>query len=317
MATSIDVVIVAHERYELMASALRHLEAQTVKHHAIVVDDGSANDICMRLRAEWPAVEVLRLDGRRSLSKARNYGVAAGSSEIVVLLDDDVDCRADFLERLLGPFDDPTVGMVASLLLQSGEEEIEDMGLTSDPVLAGFPRLRGLPIDRAHQRKPLLAGPGASAGAYRRAAWEQVGGFDESLGTGSEDVDLALRLRIAGWTAAAEPKAVGVRIGSDPQGYRSPEQRRQQGFGRGYMLRRYGLLRGHDTPRALVTEAIVVLADLLGSRDMAALRGRLAGWRAGRSCPQLPLPPRGSCDREISLRSSLAMRRGADRRLAA
>jgi GT2 family glycosyltransferase len=48
---------------------------------------------------------------------------------------------------------------------------------------------------------------GACAGAalYRRRAVAEVGGFDESYGMYLEDVDLALRLRLAGWTCRYEP----------------------------------------------------------------------------------------------------------------
>ena len=52
---------------------------------------------------------------------------------------------------------------------------------------------------RRDRERPLLAGPAGTAAAYRRAAWEQVGGLDESIFAYMEDFDLALRLRSAGW----------------------------------------------------------------------------------------------------------------------
>jgi N-acetylglucosaminyl-diphospho-decaprenol L-rhamnosyltransferase len=315
--SSIDVVIVACNRYELTGSCLRHLQAQTIDHHVIVVDNGSTDDTPARLRAEWPAVHLELLAGRRGFPEACNRGVAMGSGEIVVLLNNDVDCRPEFLERLIAPMRDPSVGSVASLMLQPGGEKIDGMGLAADAVLAGFPRLQGLSVARAHDATPVLAGAGGSAGAYRRAAWEQVGGLDETIFAYMEDFDLALRLRIAGWRSVAEPDAVGVHLGSATAGYRSQWQRREAGFGRGYMLRRYGLLRRRTALRALTTEAVVVLGDLLVSRDLAALEGRLAGWRAGRSRPQLPLPPAECLDHGIGLRDSLAMRRGVYARRAA
>jgi len=42
---------------------------------------------------------------------------------------------------------------------------------------------------------------------YRRAAWEQTGGFDERLFMYLEDVDLAWRLQLAGWGAVFTPAA--------------------------------------------------------------------------------------------------------------
>ena len=139
-------------------------------------------------------------DENRGFAEACNRGVAAGSGEIVVLLNNDVDCHPDFLERLVAPLaTDPRVGSVAALMLQPGERLIDSAGLASDMTLGAFPRLQGLGVDRARAERPLLAGPAGTAAAYRRSAWEQVGGLDETMFAYMEDFDLALRLRSAGW----------------------------------------------------------------------------------------------------------------------
>jgi N-acetylglucosaminyl-diphospho-decaprenol L-rhamnosyltransferase len=228
MHNSIDVVIVAHNRYALTESCLRHLSAQTVDHQVIVVDNGSTDDTRARIRAEWPAVQLERLDDNRGFSEACNRGAAAGSAEIVILLGNDVDCRTDFLERLITPLRDPAVGSIAPLLLQPGDQRIDCVGLTADPTLAGFPRLQGLPPARAGDVTPILAGPAAAAAAYRRVAWEQVGGLDEAIFLYMEDLDLALRLRTAGWRSVTEPNAVGVRLASATSRSEPHSQRHRQ-----------------------------------------------------------------------------------------
>src|SRR5437867_747786 len=131
------------------------------------------------------------------------------------------------------------------------------------PSLAGFPRLRNLPARAANVTDPVLVGPSGAAGAYRRQAWEQVAGLDEGVFAYGEDVDLALRLRAAGWLTAAASEAVAVHIGSASAARRSAWQRRHGGFARGYFLRRYGILASRLGPRAAATEAIVVLGDAL------------------------------------------------------
>jgi N-acetylglucosaminyl-diphospho-decaprenol L-rhamnosyltransferase len=317
MLDSIDVVIVAYNRFDLTESCLRHLREQTLDHNVVVVDNGSTDDTRARLRADWPKVQLEWFDDNRGFPEACNRGVAAGSAEYVVLLNNDVDCRSDFLERLVAPLRDRAVGSVASLMLQPDGERIDSVGLAADGVLAGFPRLQGLPVACAHDPAPVLVGPAGAAAAYRRIAWERVGGLDETIVAYMEDFDLALRLRMAGWRTVGEPDAAGVHLGSATHGHRSAWQRRQGGFGRGYLLRRYGLLRGRTAPRALATETIVVLGDLVVSHDLAALRGRLAGWHAGRLRPRLRLPPAESIDRTIGFRDSLAMRRGVYERRAA
>jgi GT2 family glycosyltransferase len=318
MPPPIDVVIVAYNRYELTDSCLRHLRAQTIEHTVILLDNGSTDDTRARVREQWPAVRLEHFDQNRGFAEACNRGVAAGSGEIVVLLNNDVDCRPEFLERLVAPLaEDPRVGAVAALMLQPGERLIDSAGLAADVTLGGFPRLQGLETARARSEQPVLAGPAGTAAAYRRSAWEQIGGLDETIFAYMEDFELALRLRSAGWKAVVAADAVGVHLGSATHGHRSAWQRRHGGFGRGYMLRRYGLLRGRGAARTLATEAVVVVGDLAISHDLAALRGRLAGWRAGGGAPRLPRPPAEALDERIGFRDSLALRRGVYGRRAA
>jgi GT2 family glycosyltransferase len=317
-STSIDVVIVAYNRYELTDSCLRHLREQTVLHRMIVVDNGSTDDTRARLRADWPNAHLECFEDNRGFAEACNRGVSAGTGETVVLLNNDVDCRPDFLERLVAPLqDDPQIGMVAALMLQPGERLIDSAGLAADVTLSGFPRLQGLDLEHAQAQRPMLAGPAGTAAAYRRTAWEQVDGLDETIFAYMEDFDLALRLRSAGWRAIVASDAIGVHLGSATHGHRSAWQRRHAGFGRGYLLRRYGLLRGSGAPRTLATEAVVVLGDLMLSRDLAALRGRISGWQAARGLPTLPRPPAEAIDLSVSFRDSLALRRGVYGRRAA
>jgi N-acetylglucosaminyl-diphospho-decaprenol L-rhamnosyltransferase len=120
---------------------------------------------------------------------------------------------------------------------------------------------------------------------------------------------VALRLRAAGWEAVVVPEAVGMHLGSATHGHRTAWQRRHAGFARGYLLRRYGLLRGRQAPRALATEAGAALGDALISRDLAAVSGRIAGWRSARGLTRRETPTEALAQ-EIGMRESLALRRG-------
>jgi GT2 family glycosyltransferase len=201
--------------------------------------------------------------------------------------------------------------MVAAVLVRPGADEIDGVGLTADATLAGFARLHGCPVAEVASRRPILVGPSGGAAAYRRSAWEAAGGLDERIFFYSEDLDLAMRLRSAGWLAATASDAVGVHLGAATAGSRSPWQRYQGGFSRGYLLRRYGVLRRRAATRALLTEAIVVAADAVMSRDLRALRGRIAGWRSARGLPRHPAPPPDALDASIGFTESMRLRRRA------
>jgi N-acetylglucosaminyl-diphospho-decaprenol L-rhamnosyltransferase len=315
VSASIDVVVLAYNHWELTSSCLTHLEAQSVPHIVTVVDNGSTDETREALRRDWPDVEVVRLDHNHPFTQAVNLGVLCGDSEHVVLLNNDVDLHPDCLEQLVAPLEqDPAVGSVAAVMLTPGERLIDSVGVTTDVTLAGFPRLQGLGHDRAAETEPLLTGPEGTTAAYRRTAWEQVGGLDESIRAYMEILDIAWRLRQAGWRTVCAPKAVGTHLGSATFVRRSREQRRLAGLSRGYLLRRYGVMRSRFALRALFTEAVVVVADMAISRDVAALDGRLAGWRSARGMKRHPRPPAEAIDATISLRDSLALRQGVYRR---
>ncbi len=314
MSASIDVVVPAYNHYELTSSCLRHLAAQTQPHQVIVVDNGSTDETRESLARDWPEVQVLSLEHNYAFTRAVNLGVAAGRGEHIVLMNNDVDLRPDCLEHLIGPLErDPRLGSVATVLLTPGERSIDSVGVTTDVTLAGFPRLQGLAPERAAEARPLLIGPEGTAAAYRRAAWEQVGGLDESIRAYMEILDLAWRLRQAGWETTSAPEAIGVHLGSATFGRGSAGQRRLAGFSRGYLLRRYGVLRSRFAPRTLLTETLVVSGDAVLTRDLAALRGRMAGWRAARGMARHPRPPAEAIDATITFRDSLALRRNVPR----
>jgi len=311
VSLSIDVAIVAYNRYDLTHSCLTHLASQTREHRLLVCDNGSIDGTAQRIAEDWPAARLTRTEDNRGFAQACNAAVALGDGDVVVLLNNDVDCRPDFLERLVSPLErDARLGSVAALMVRPGGGRIDSIGLTTDATLSGFPRLQGDPVSDAGAERPVLVGPAGTAAAYRRAAWNQVGGLDERIFAYSEDFDLAVRLRAAGWPTVAAPDAVGVHLGSATHGHRTAWQRRHGGFGRAYVIRRYGLLRSRAALRTALTEAMVVAGDAVISRDLAALKGRLAGWQAAAGLPSRPRPPQTAIDGGIGLREAINLRRG-------
>jgi GT2 family glycosyltransferase len=179
---------------------------------------------------------------------------------------------------------------------------------TERPSREGIGRLAGMAGD-AGERIGRLAGPSGGAAAYRRAAFDAAGGFDPRLFAYGEDVDLALRLRAAGWEAAGAPDARGEHLGGATVGVDSARQRELAGFARGYLLRRYGVLRSRAAPRALLLEAAVVLWGLLRHRTAVPLAARVRGWRAGAG-ERRPIPP-GAVDESIGALEALRRLRTA------
>lgn len=284
-----DVVVVTWRGREVLGSCLEHLAAQDEPHRTIVVDNASHDGTAELVRERFPAATFIELPENVGFGAAVNAGVAAGDSEAIVLVNNDVEVDPGFLRALLTPLrDDPQVAMVAGMTLMPGRERVDAFGVELDASLAVYNRLRHA-SPNAVGAAGTLAGPSGGAAAYRRTAFEHAGGFDETLIAYGEDVDLALRLRAAGWLAAEAPDARGVHLGGATIGVDSPRQRWLAGFARGFLLRRWGVLRSRAAPRALLLEALVVGWGLARHRTLVPLRARVAGWRAaGRGARKLP-----------------------------
>jgi N-acetylglucosaminyl-diphospho-decaprenol L-rhamnosyltransferase len=307
MSCSVDVVITTHQGWELTRRCLEHLAEQTLEHRIIVSDGGSTDGTPQKLRAQFPDVTLVAHDDDPGYSAATNEGVAAGSGDVVLLLNNDTFCRPDFLEQLVASFDDEHVGAVAPLTLRPDERTIDSVGLTLDATIAPFIRLSGRPVDEATFQRPILVAPGGGADAYRRSAWTQAGGFDDRLSFYGADLDLGLRLRSLGWTTAAAPDAVAVHLRSATSGHRSRRSRESGGWARGYLLRRWGVLTSRVAVRALATETFVALADSALSRDTVAIRSRVSGWTCAGSLPRRRVP-QGVIDPKIGFVESLRRR---------
>src|SRR5262245_57976582 len=136
-----DVVIPTFNRWELTQTCLELLRAQTVPHNVFVVDNASSDGTPGHIRTAFGEVRLIELERNRGFSVACNVGARAGTGEIVVLLNNDVECPADFLERLTAALStQPDTGSVAALLLMDDGETIESFGLAVDRTLAGYPR---------------------------------------------------------------------------------------------------------------------------------------------------------------------------------
>ncbi len=142
---------------------------------------------------------------------------------------------------------------------------------------------------------------------YVRAALDEVGLFDTNIFMYGEELDLAFRLRAAGWDCIAIDGPLGTHLGGASAGRESDRQRRLSGFARGYLLRKYGILRSRRAVRALAVEIVVSGARLVLRRDVLSLRGRWEGWRRGADAPRIALPL-DAVDESIDLRQSLRMR---------
>jgi GT2 family glycosyltransferase len=286
------VVIPTFNARSLLSEALEHLAAQTVAHDVVVVDNGSRDGTADHVKERFPHVRLVALDRNLGFGRAVNRGVDEVETDVVVLINNDVLCAPDFLERLLEPLEDDAAAMAAGVLLQHDRPHLVDSaGIELDRTLRSWDMLWNRPVDEL-AGAPEPVGPCGGAAAYRTEAFRAVGGFDETFFAYWEDVDLALRLRLAGHACRRAPDARALHRHGQTVGAASPQQRRLEAFGRGYVLARYRVARRSVAPRAAVAllDWPVLVVHLLARREAGPLRARWRGTRAGLERPPLRAP---------------------------
>lgn len=227
----IAVVLVTHDTRDEVLDALRSLPDPWLRPllfataeadapgEVVVVDNGSHDGTADAVRAAFPTVRVLEL-ANAGFGRGANAGVRATTAPVVVVANADVRFEGDALHRLAAELErDPGLGAVGPRVrYPDGSQQASARRLPSLPTAIGhgllgrvLPRNRwtmryraeDVPSDLPHEADWLSG----CVLALRRAAFDEVGGFDPGYFLYVEDVDLSLRLRDAGWRLRFLPQA--------------------------------------------------------------------------------------------------------------
>ena len=177
-----------------------------------------------------------------------------------------------------------------SSLQEKTRQLISSAGILVDQTLMAFDFLSGETTEELDSCGDPI-GPTGGGGLYSREAFDAVGGFDDRIFLYYEDVDLALRIRSNGGRCRLAANARASHAYSGTLGANSPRKYALTGWSRGYLLRRYGLLRNPRLlPGLIARELVVCTGQLVQSRTLAGLTGRFRGWRDARGLPLRRLP---------------------------
>jgi GT2 family glycosyltransferase len=268
-----------------LASVIRHRPAAP-RIEVIVADDGSTDDTPGWLSETHPDVRLVRLVRNRGFCAAANVGIEAARGEFLQLLNNDTEVTAGWIEAGLAPFSDPKVGSVAPLVLvRSDPSRVDSAG--DSYALVGWPSKRGHGQEARrwldHPADPVFGASGSSA-FYRTEALRRVGAFDPSFGSYYEDVDLAFRLRWAGYGCVFAPTCRILHEVSASYDHARPALQRR-------MARNAEILFWTDLPASWLVAAVVPhLAFVVAQGLLRLARGRARPFVLGKLDAAWELP---------------------------
>jgi GT2 family glycosyltransferase len=190
-----------------LPDCLESIAAQTVAPAETIVVDNGSTDGSLELLGETPGVRVVALGRNTGFAFAANRGVEAAAGELVALVNTDVVLAPDWLERMIAALEsDAGAASVACKMVDLHDPDLlYDAGDVLRRDGACEQRGRFERDDGRFDQPGEVFGACAGAALYRRSVVLDAGGFDERFFTYLEDVDLALRLRLAGWRCRYEP----------------------------------------------------------------------------------------------------------------
>lgn len=177
----VSVVVPCYNTHRYLADVLASVSAQTFRDfEIIVVDDGSTDPATLTFLDALDAGIRLVRKPNGGLSSARNAGFLAARGEYVLPLDADDQIAPEMLARTVSVLD-------ASPEVAFAYAQIEVFGDESGIVHKTWNFFEQL----ATNQLPYCM-------LIRRAVWESVGGYDESMRKGYEDWEFNIRITKSG-----------------------------------------------------------------------------------------------------------------------
>ncbi|HEY2289723.1 MAG TPA: glycosyltransferase [Thermoanaerobaculia bacterium] len=278
MAVTLSAVVLTLGRSPLFIPCLEALRREGVE--IVVVDQGVAIDVPAGL-----ADQVLRPGRNLGFAAGNNLGFSAASGKWVAPVNDDLLVEPGWAERLIAALAaDPKAGSAQGVNLVLDHPDLADgCGIAWNRWWQAVQVGHGEPAPGPEGPVSEIFGVSATAAVYRREALREVAPdgevFDTRLGFYYEDVDLACRLRAAGWRALLVPAARARHAGS-LTGRTQSRDRWSRIYGNRWLVaKRY--LGGGFWPRvpllAARDGADLGHALLKDERELAA--GIVSGWR--------------------------------------
>jgi len=199
---NLSVIIATHARPAALARLIESLAPQLRPERELFIADNGTREPSPIPEAAPPLTHLH--DARPGKCRIQNRAIAAARGDIIVFLDDDLIVSPRFLDQVERFFNDhPEFAAMKGRILPA-----------EDPARKAGPKAvyLDLPIVDHGEHVIEVRGVLGANMAFRRAALDRVGRFDERLGPGAagheEETEISARIRGAGLKIGYAPLAV-------------------------------------------------------------------------------------------------------------
>lgn len=227
--SAVSIVIVSWNVASLLLDCLSSIFASPTGRlcEVIVVDSASTDDTVSLVRQRFPQVRLIPLSDNVGFARGNNVGLAHASGDFILLLNPDTRVLGDVIGDLMRYLEcHPSVGVVGPHTLnedgthQSTRRRFPTLltGIFESTWFQSFAPpsvlhryyVLDVPDDCDQAHVDWVQG---SALMFRRAVYQQIGGFDEGYFMYSEELDWCKRVCASGWSVAYLGRSYLVHLG--------------------------------------------------------------------------------------------------------
>lgn len=236
-AMKVSVVILnwnaEHLLCQFLPSVVRNSTLPDGECEVVVADNGSTDGSVTLIEEEFPSVRIIRLSENYGFAEGYNRALEQVNAEYAVLLNDDVEVTAGWLQPLVDFMDSHQsyAACQPKLLSWRERDHFEYAGACGGYLDSfGYPFCRGRIFDTVEADKgqydtiaDVLWATGACL-MVRMEDYRRVGGLDGRFFAHMEEIDLCWRLRCRGRAIACVPESVAYHVGGASLAAGSPRK---------------------------------------------------------------------------------------------
>lgn len=213
----VSVLVLNYNGCEFIRPCLDSVLAQEcVVREVIVVDNASPDGSARIVAADFPQVRLVESKQNLGFAGGMNLGIKQSSSELILLLNNDVVLEPGFLSAMIEAIEsDRRIGSVSGKIFKMARRQERILDTTGHIIFRNrlfTDRGDGEPDAGQYDEVEEVFGACAGAGLYRREMLEdtKIGEeyFDESFFMFLEDTDLNWRAQLRGWKCLYTPEAI-------------------------------------------------------------------------------------------------------------
>jgi GT2 family glycosyltransferase len=207
-----SLIVLNWNAKEYLAQCLPSLAALDYPNYKVIlVDNGSTDGSVEYAISEFPGIRVIENGRNLGYAGGMNVGIAQSEGDVVVLLNNDIIVRRDWLSELVGAMAaSERIGVAGCKIFFADGETLQHAGgLISYPLALADHRGYRQPDTGAYDMLADVDYVTSAAMAIGRAVLAEVGNLDDGFfPIYYDDVDICYRARAAGWRVVYVPTAM-------------------------------------------------------------------------------------------------------------